>query len=99
MSRRRVEKFNYSTKEIFVRVFKYAMKSKYLLLISLFALIIYSAFDIIQPLIIKRVIDDELAGVQTTWVEVSESDSNTAIFNGKYYSKHLLLDSLKIIII
>lgn len=87
MSRRRVEKFNYSTKEIFVRVFKYAMKSKYLLLISLFALIIYSAFDIIQPLIIKRVIDDELAGVQTTWVEVSESDSNTAIFNGKYYSK------------
>jgi len=87
MSRRRVEKFNYSTKEIFVRVFKYAMKSKYLLLISLFALIIYSAFDIIQPLIIKRVIDYELAGVQTTWVEVSESDSNTAIFNGKYYSK------------
>jgi len=85
--RKKEKKYNISTKEIFVRVFKYALKSKFLLLTSLIALLIYSVFEIIQPLIIKRVIDDELSGVQTVWVEVSESDSKTAIFNGKYFKK------------
>lgn len=85
--RKNKKQYNISTKEIFVRVFKYALKSKYMLLISLIALLIFSAFEIIQPLIIKRVIDDELSGVQTVWVEVSEKDNYTAIFNGKLFKK------------
>lgn len=89
MSRgRKEQKYYISTKEIFFRVFKYAMKSKFLLLTSLLALLVYSAFDIIQPLIIKTVIDDELAGVQTAWVEVAKSDEdNVANYNGRYFVK------------
>lgn len=91
MSRgRKEQKYYISTKEIFVRVFKYAMKSGLLLLTALFALIVYSAFDIVQPLIVKRVIDDELAGVQTVWVEVSSNDDDSiAEFDGRYFRKQL----------
>ncbi len=81
------QKYYITTKEIFKRVFKYAMKSKLLLITSLLALLVYSVFDIVQPLIIKRVIDDELAGVQTTWVEVLAEDDDVAIFNGRYFVK------------
>ena len=89
MSRgRKEQKYYISTGQIFIRVFKYAMKSKFMLITALFALIVYSGLDIIQPLIVKRVIDDELAGVQTTWVEIDESsESNVAIFNGRYFVK------------
>src|SRR5699024_9465818 len=70
-------------------VFKYAMKSKFMLLTALLALVVYSALDIVQPLIVKRVIDDELAGVQTVWVEVNQNDEDDLIasFNGRYFKK------------
>lgn len=90
MSRgRKDRKYYISTGQIFLRVFKYAMKSKYMLLTALLALVVYSAFDIIQPLIVKRVIDDELAGVQTVWVEVdySKDDDEIATFDNRYFKK------------
>ena len=90
MSRGRKEQRYYiSTGQIFKRVFKYAMKSKFLLLTALLALIVYSAFDVLQPLIVKRVIDDELAGVQTIWVEVTANDEDLLIatFDNRYFKK------------
>lgn len=75
-----------SNKEILLRVFRYALKSKGLLLISLICLLIYSSLEIIQPLLIKKVMDDELNGVATIWVVVEEKDS-TVSFDGSYYRK------------
>lgn len=84
---RRNRKLDYlSTKEILLRVFKYALKSKALLLTSLFFLIVFSTLEIVQPLIIKKVIDDELTGISTVWVKTDES-KKSILFNGEYYQK------------
>lgn len=77
-----------STRQILVRVFKYALKGKFILLISLLCLLVYSVLEIVQPLIIKKIIDDELAGVQTVWVEVdSKEDKYTVTFESNFYKK------------
>lgn len=77
---------NYSTFTILKRVFKYALKSTSLLITSIVFLVIFSILEIIQPLIIKKIIDDELSGVQNVWVETAENDE-TIFHNGKYYQK------------
>lgn len=75
-----------SSKSILFRVFKYALKSKALLFIAFISLLIYSLLDIIQPLIIKKVIDDELAGVATVWAK-TEPGKGSIIFRGEEYKK------------
>jgi ATP-binding cassette subfamily B multidrug efflux pump len=75
-----------STKSILLRVFKYALKSKTLLLVSLISLLIFSVLDIIQPLIIKKVIDDELSGVATVWVKTAAGEGSIT-FQGEEYKK------------
>ncbi|MDD4057120.1 MAG: ABC transporter ATP-binding protein [Bacilli bacterium] len=76
----------YSTSTILKRVFKYALKSTSILAVSIFFLIIFSILEIFQPLIIKKIIDDELSGVQAVWVEVVKNDE-TIGYNGKFYQK------------
>ena len=86
MKKKRFRPEYLSTNRILLRVFKYALKSKALLFLSIFCLIIFSILEIIQPLIIKKVIDDELSGVTTVWVETDKS-TKTIEFDGKYYQK------------
>jgi len=76
-----------TTKKILLRVFKYALKSKALLILSLVCLLIFSSLEIIQPLIIKTVIDDQLYGVATVWVKTDQENENTIKFNNEYYQK------------
>lgn len=75
-----------SNKKILLRVFRYALKSKALLLVSLLCLLIYSGLEIIQPLLIKKVMDEELNGVATVWVEVNDGE-DVVSFNGHYFKK------------
>jgi ATP-binding cassette subfamily B protein len=42
--------------------------------------------EIVQPLIIKTIIDNELAGVETVWVKTAENE-NTIEFAGEFYQK------------
>lgn len=76
----------YSTWTILKRVFGYALKSTSILAVSIISLIIFSILEIFQPLIIKKIIDDELSGVQAVWVETIEKEDAIA-FQGKYYQK------------
>lgn len=88
MSRRKQKlDIKYSTATILKRVFKYALRSKKLIFISLVFLLIYSLLEVVQPLLIKKLLDDELAGVQTTWIEVAEENKYTVVLDGKYYMK------------
>lgn len=75
----------YSTGEILKRVWKYALKSKWTLIFSILLLIVFTSLQMVQPLITKKVIDDELTGVQTIWEETT--DDSQAFYNGKYYVK------------
>lgn len=88
MKKRSIEQ--YSMSSILKRVLGYAWRSKYLLLTSILFLLIFSSLEIIQPLIIKKVIDDELTGVQTVWIKLSENDTHpkdTITFQNEYYVK------------
>ena len=76
---------DYTTNEILKRVFTYALKSKWTLIFSVLLLIIFTSLQMIQPLITKKVIDDELSGVQTIWEETT--DTTKAFYNDKYYVK------------
>src|SRR5690554_5147906 len=87
MKRKRKKPSYLSTSQIFIRVFKYALKSKVLLLVSLLFLLIFSVLEIVRPLIIKRVIDNELAGVATVWVEVDTETAGSVLYDGRFYVK------------
>ena len=84
-SRKEGLKLDYTSKEILARVFKYAWRNKFVLLLSVFLLISFTFLEMVQPLITKQIIDTELTGVQTTWVETM--DSSKASYNGKFYEK------------
>lgn len=84
-SRKEGLKLGYTSKEILARVFKYAWRNKFVLLLSMFLLISFTFLEMVQPLITKQIIDNELTGVQTTWVETM--DSSKASYNGKFYEK------------
>ncbi|HHV14856.1 MAG TPA: ABC transporter ATP-binding protein [Acholeplasmataceae bacterium] len=84
-SRKESLKLDYTSKEILARVFKYAWRNKFVLLLSVFLLISFTFLEMVQPLITKQIIDTELTGVQTTWVETM--DSSKASYNGKFYEK------------
>lgn len=77
----------YSTGTILKRVLGYVLKSKKLIIISLFFLLIYSVLEVVQPLLIKKLLDDELAGVQTVWIEVDEANEYTVEFDDNFYMK------------
>lgn len=87
MTKKKKLEIRYSTGTILKRVISYAIKSKRLIFVSMFFLIIFSSLEIIQPLIIKQVIDGELAGVQTVWIEVEQENKYTITFDNKYYMK------------
>ena len=86
MSNKEKLPLNYSTTTILKRVFKYALKSTSLLAVSIIFLLIFSVLEIIQPLIIKKIIDDELSGVQAVWVETTDT-KDSILFKGNYYQK------------
>lgn len=87
MTKEKKLEIKYSTGTILKRVISYALKSKKLILVSMFFLLIFSLLEIVQPLIIKQVIDGELAGVQTVWIEVESENDYTVNFKGKFYMK------------
>lgn len=77
---------NYPPEVVLKRVFKYIWKSKFIIIASLLFLIIYTILELVQPVMVSRLIDDHLTGVQTVWVETTGTE-DVASFNGKTYTK------------
>jgi len=84
----------YTTGIVLKRVMKYAWKSKFLILGSAILLIVFTALELVQPLFIRSIIDDELLGIQTTWVEVNEENDKTIRYNGRTYTRQKDADEL-----
>lgn len=66
--------YNYPAEVVLKRVLKYAWKSKWIIFLSLIFLIGYTYLELFQPKLIDRMLDDELLGVQTTWVLAEDGD-------------------------
>ena len=88
---------NYPAEVVLKRVLKYAWKSKVMIICSLFFLIGFTYLELLQPKLIDRMLDDELLGVQTTWVQ---TDSGSVLYQDKQYNKIKIedIDSSDIII-
>ncbi|UFU00401.1 ABC transporter ATP-binding protein/permease [Radiobacillus kanasensis] len=70
------------------RLFDYAMQFKKIIMIGLVCLIIAVGLELAGPLIAKRVIDEHITGVETTWFQVEENDDRyTVAFAGNFYKR------------
>lgn len=80
---------NYPAEVVLKRVLKYAWKSKVMIICSLLFLIGFTYLELLQPKLIDRMLDDELLGVQTTWIQ---TDSGTVTYQDKHYDKIAIED-------
>ncbi len=82
----------------FKRVFKY-MKGRYHLLVYSVALIvIVQLLGFITPLIVKTILDDYILGIEYPWVEVTQSDEKTVIYDNRYFKQKRHLDDDDVIL-
>ncbi|NLG81234.1 MAG: ABC transporter ATP-binding protein [Bacilli bacterium] len=70
-----------------LRIWKYTKKYKSLVLISLIALIISIAIELILPIFFKTLIDDYLIGIEQPWYVVDNSVDNSVEYFGKHYAQ------------
>ncbi|HEY8364250.1 MAG TPA: ABC transporter ATP-binding protein [Haloplasmataceae bacterium] len=71
----------------FLRIWKYTSKYKKLMFISLIALIIAIAVELITPLFFTKLIDDYLVGIEKPWYVVDNSVDNSVEYHGQYYAQ------------
>ena len=64
----------YASEAVLSRVFKYAMKSKVIIILSSLFLARISVMELIQPMLVSTILDEHLLGIQTTYVNVSEEN-------------------------
>ncbi|WP_077624447.1 ABC transporter ATP-binding protein [Sediminibacillus massiliensis] len=70
------------------RLFDYAMQFKKIIFIGLLCLVVAVALELAGPLIAKRVIDEHITGIETTWHLVEENDDKyTVSYNGEFYKR------------
>ncbi|MBB6634088.1 ABC transporter ATP-binding protein [Cohnella thailandensis] len=79
------------------RLFQYAMFYKKSILLALAFLLLAISVELIGPVIAKRMIDQNILGIEKTWYEVSETSDKRVEYNGKYYKRedHLAADEAK----
>ncbi|QDP39630.1 ABC transporter ATP-binding protein [Radiobacillus deserti] len=70
------------------RLFDYAMQFKKVILIGLVCLVIAVSLELAGPFIAKRIIDEHINGIETTWYQVAEMDDRyTVSYEGSYYKR------------
>ncbi|WP_053217095.1 ABC transporter ATP-binding protein [Virgibacillus senegalensis] len=70
------------------RLFQYAVRFKKTITLGLLCLIAAVTLELAGPFIAKRVIDDHITGIETTWHQVAANeDKYTVSFNGNFYKR------------
>ena len=72
------------------RLFKILKGKNYLLVISIVLIIIIQGLNFVSPLIVKRILDDCILGIEYNWIEVNTLTSHSG---DKYvsYNNHLYM--------
>ncbi|RUS48825.1 ABC transporter ATP-binding protein [Cohnella sp. AR92] len=78
------------------RLFQYAMLYKRSILLALAFLLLAVSVELIGPVIAKRMIDQNILGIEKTWYEVSSASGKKAEYKGKYYKRgdHISADDI-----
>jgi len=73
------------------RLFRYGFTLRKTIIAALTMLAIAVAADLAGPFIAKKIIDDHVSGIQTTWYETNFSNPNSVLYRGKEYTKEKAL--------
>ena len=74
------------------KVWRYIVKYKKLLSVSLTAMLIVQILGLVSPLIVKSILDDQLVGISKPWYQVSENAKDTVAYQGHYYTQETIND-------
>ena len=71
----------------FKRVFKYVKGRYHLLVISVILIVFVNILGFVSPLIVKTILDDYILGIEYPWVEVTNEDKYTVVFDNRIYKQ------------
>ena len=74
------------------RLFRILKGHYHLLVLSIILIIIIQGLNFVSPLIVKKILDDCILGIEYSWVEVTDSDEYTVSYNNKFYKQKRNLD-------
>ncbi|THF74163.1 ABC transporter ATP-binding protein [Cohnella fermenti] len=79
------------------RLFQYAMLYKKQIVLALVLLLLAVSVELIGPVIAKRMIDQNILGIEKTWYAVDEASAKKVEYNGKFYKRehHLAASDAK----
>ena len=80
------------------KLWRYIKKYKMLFISSIVLMLLVQFLALVQPLIVKSIMDDYLVGIENPWYETVET-KNSVSYNGKYYSQDGSGDGGMIVII
>lgn len=69
------------------RLFNYAMIYKKPIVFALILLAMAVCVELVGPFIAKRMIDQNILGIEKVWYETQQSDGKTATYDGKTYKR------------
>lgn len=75
------------------RTFKYLKGYKKYFFISIIMILIVQVLGFLSPLIVKKILDDYILGIEYEWVEVLASDEKTVSYDGNFYKQKRFLDA------
>ena len=74
------------------RLFRILKGHYHLLVLSIILIIIIQGLNFVSPLIVKKILDDCILGIEYSWVEVNDVDEYTVSYNNKLYKQKRNLD-------
>ncbi len=74
------------------RLFHFLKGRYHLLVISLIMILIVQILGFLSPLIVKKILDDCILGIEYSWVEVKEEDKYTVLYQDHLYKQERYLD-------
>ncbi|MEF2247528.1 ABC transporter ATP-binding protein [Paenibacillus sp. IITD108] len=75
------------------RLFQYAMQYKKTIAIALILLILSICAELVGPFVAKRMIDQNILGIEKTWYEVNEAADYSVAYQGKHYVREDRLEA------
>lgn len=81
----------------FKRLFKLIKPFRIFAIISVIMVIFVQILGFIGPLIVKRVLDDCLLGIEQPWFEIEEESKDSVFYNNKYYVQEKNINDSKVI--
>ncbi|MFE8700180.1 ABC transporter ATP-binding protein [Cytobacillus sp. FJAT-54145] len=72
------------------RLWQYAIKFKTTIILALAMLTVAVSADLAGPFIAKRLIDQHILGIESTWIQ-TESSSNAVAYKGNFYKREAYL--------